>query len=64
MTHIYQFAKEQSTQGRVILARDPKKVMPTKTIRPVDFDRRVMLENGKMWIDGEAVESWVICVRP
>lgn len=64
MQKIYTFAAEQSAQGRTILARDGKRVMPTKTIKPSDFARRVTFDGDMMYVDGQPAKGWTVCVKP
>jgi hypothetical protein len=63
MQKIYTIAADLSAQGHTLLARDNKRIMPTKTIKPADFARRVTFDGSVMYVDGQPANGWTVCVK-
>jgi len=59
----YQFAISQIEQGHTVLFRDPA-TMRYIRVRPQDWQKKVAIRDGVVYVNGKDASGWTVCKKP
>lgn len=65
MQRQYDFAHDATAKGQTVLFYNRKAVgQSVKHIKAASFARRVKMIGADLFVDGQSVKGWTICVKP
>lgn len=62
-TSRYSFACDAASNDNTVMFLDPE-AMAYRKVRPVSFNRRVTMQDGRLMLDGKDASGWTCCIEP